>query len=229
MSKHHQSKNHHRDDHDQFQEEAVLLALKQGMGLVYKGFEIHAIRGDGATEVIARASNSSDLWHEAYKALQHRELNPIPAVDTAACDPSETTCLKIFTDGGSRGNPGPSASGYVIMDLDDQILEQGGEYLGITTNNQAEYIAVRIALEAARKFAPEQLTFYIDSQLVVNQLKGTYKVKNADIKPVHEAILSLAATYKEVSFNHVYREFNTLADKQVNIILDQQNSVNEHQ
>lgn len=129
--------------------------------------------------------------------------------------------IHIFTDGGSRGNPGRSASGYVIMTTDDTVLESGGEYLGITTNNQAEYRAVRLALEQARKFNPLAIRFYIDSELVVKQLNGQYKIKNADLWPIYEGIKKVMTEFPSVTFTHVRRELNTLADKEVNRILDE--------
>lgn len=125
-----------------------------------------------------------------------------------------------YTDGGSRGNPGPSASGYVLMDEKEQLLEEGGEYLGITTNNQAEYQAVKLALENAKKYQPKEISFFIDSLLVVNQMNGVFKIKSKELWPIHDAIKQLAKQYGKVTFTHVRREFNTLADEQVNIVLD---------
>ncbi len=133
----------------------------------------------------------------------------------------EYKSLKIFGDGGARGNPGPAASGYVIM-AGDQILETGGQYLGETTNNQAEYQAVKLALEAVAKFQPDLIEFNLDSELVVRQLNGLYKVKNQQLKPIHEAIKELTKLYPKVTFTHVRREFNQLADAEVNRILDAQ-------
>lgn len=135
---------------------------------------------------------------------------------------SQTKKLKIYADGGSRGNPGPSAAGYVISNSRDQILEEGGLYLGVTTNNQAEYRAVKLALEKAAQFHPAQIDFYLDSQLVVSQLNGVYKIKNAALKPVIAEVKSLAAKFPQVNFQHIRREYNQLADAQVNIILDNQ-------
>ncbi|MDX1766001.1 MAG: reverse transcriptase-like protein [Candidatus Saccharimonadales bacterium] len=128
--------------------------------------------------------------------------------------------VHIYTDGGSRGNPGPSASGYVIMSPDEEIIEEGGEYLGITTNNQAEYQAVKLALEAVEKYHPKKIRFFIDSLLVVNQMKGTYKIKNRDLWPIHQNIKELIAGFDEVTFTHVRREYNKMADAKVNEVLD---------
>ncbi|HEX9679195.1 MAG TPA: ribonuclease HI family protein [Candidatus Saccharimonadales bacterium] len=130
--------------------------------------------------------------------------------------------LQIFTDGGSRGNPGPSASGYVIMTSQGDLLDQGGEYLGVTTNNQAEYQAVKLALEKAAEFKPKKIEFFIDSELVVKQMNGQYRIKNRDLWPIHAAIKQQVAQYQLVSFVHVRRELNKLADKEVNKILDEQ-------
>lgn len=130
--------------------------------------------------------------------------------------------IKIYADGGSRGNPGPAAAGYVITDAKNQILEEGGLYLGETTNNQAEYQALILSLKKAKKYKPQQIDFYMDSQLVVNQIQGRYKVKSLELKPLVDEAKSLIAGFKTVSFEHVLRELNALADKQVNIILDQQ-------
>jgi ribonuclease HI len=128
----------------------------------------------------------------------------------------------IYSDGGSRGNPGPSASGFVIKDTNDHLLFEGGKYLGVTTNNQAEYQAVKLALEKALEIGAQQVQFRMDSLLVVNQLNGIYQIKNRDLWPIHAAIKELASRFKEISFTHVLREYNTEADAMVNKILDAQ-------
>jgi len=128
--------------------------------------------------------------------------------------------VTIFTDGGSRGNPGPSAAGYIIVDASREVIAQGGEYLGITTNNQAEYQGVRFALEKAIELKLTRVDFKIDSMLVVNQMKGIYKIKNRELWPVHERIRELMTQFDKVTFTHVRREFNQLADGMVNKTLD---------
>lgn len=130
--------------------------------------------------------------------------------------------VKMFADGGSRGNPGPSASGYVILDMNDKVLVDKGLYLGVTTNNQAEYTALKIGLEECHKMGVSEVLVYMDSLLVVNQMKGIFKVKNRDLWPIHDAITQLIKQFKHVTFDHVPREFNTLADGAVNRTLDQQ-------
>lgn len=128
--------------------------------------------------------------------------------------------LIIYSDGGSRGNPGPSASGFVIMNSQEEVLHQGGLYLGITTNNQAEYHGVRLGLEKAIEMGAKKVDFRMDSLLVVNQLNGIYKIKNRELWPIHERIKELATQFESVEFSHVRREFNQLADGMVNKILN---------
>lgn len=126
----------------------------------------------------------------------------------------------IYSDGGSRGNPGPSAAGYVIMNHDEEVIDEGGEYLGVTTNNQAEYQGVRMGLEKAYERGVRRVDFRIDSMLVVNQMNGIYKIKNRELWPINERIRQLVMKFDKVSFTHVRREFNQLADGVVNRTLD---------
>lgn len=126
----------------------------------------------------------------------------------------------IYSDGGSRGNPGPSASGFVLMNRDEHVIHEGGAYLGITTNNQAEYHGVRLGLEKALAMGARTVDFRIDSLLVVNQMNGIYKIKNRELWPINERIHELVAKFDKVTFSHVKREFNQLADGMVNKILN---------
>lgn len=128
--------------------------------------------------------------------------------------------IRLYADGGSRGNPGPSASGYVLIDEGGSVLKKSGVYLGITTNNQAEYQSLKYGLEEAQKLGVSEIEVFMDSLLVVNQLKGKYKIKNRDLWPIHEAIKDLAGHFKKVTYTHVPREHNKLADAEVNDTLD---------
>ncbi len=127
----------------------------------------------------------------------------------------------IFSDGGSRGNPGPAASGYVIMNEAGQVIVEGGEFLGITTNNVAEYRAVLLGLEHAAEMGARTVDFRMDSQLVANQLNGIYKIKHPDLAVINSQIRTACGRFDTVSFSHVRREYNTLADGVVNRILDE--------
>jgi ribonuclease HI len=135
--------------------------------------------------------------------------------------------IKVFADGGSRGNPGPSACGYILTDENDKVLVDKGVYLGVTTNNQAEYQALKLALEEAQKMHAEEVDVHMDSMLVINQMKGIFKVKNRDLWPIHDEIKRRAATFKRVSYTHVPRELNKLADAAVNRALDEELKINK--
>ena len=133
----------------------------------------------------------------------------------------------IYTDGGSRGNPGPAATGYVIKnDLGEVVLE-GGAYLGVATNNHAEYQAVVQALVAVEQlFSPVQddrihISFYLDSKLVVEQLSGRFKIKNQNLaQSAHEINETLKRLSIAATFSHIPRAQNAHADALVNQALD---------
>ena len=129
---------------------------------------------------------------------------------------------KLFTDGGSRGNPGPSAGAFLICKMDDNVVEKSGFYIGITTNNQAEYKALLKGLQRSAKLGIRKLNVFIDSELIVKQLSGHYKIKNKGLEPLYRQIKDLATSFEEVSFTHVPRALNKEADLEVNRILDEQ-------
>jgi len=127
-----------------------------------------------------------------------------------------TRHLHIYMDGGSRGNPGPSGIGVVLKDDSDNIVKEYYKNLGITTNNVAEYNAVIYGLQEALFLKAEKVDLYIDSQLVTQQLKGEFRVKNANIKPLFEQVMHLISGFKKVSINNIPREKNREADKLAN-------------
>ena len=132
--------------------------------------------------------------------------------------------LLLQCDGGSRGNPGPAAYGYVIYDLTSGaaiILEKCGKYLGITTNNQAEYEGLLAGLTWIYEHHPyATVEIKMDSLLIVNQIKGLYKVKSPDLFPKYQAVRQVIAKFSSVTIAHTYREGNALADQLVNQALD---------
>ncbi len=140
--------------------------------------------------------------------------------DNIAKNTTTLTEVKLYGDGGSRGNPGPSASGFVLLDMNDNILETNGEYLNITTNNQAEYHSLKLGLERAKQLQAKIIHVYMDSLLVVNQMKGIFKVRNKELIPVFNNVKSIVNDFDKVTFTHVPRELNKLADAEVNRILD---------
>lgn len=133
----------------------------------------------------------------------------------------------VYTDGGSRGNPGPSSAGYVIMNRENEVVDQGGIYLGITTNNQAEYHGVMIGLEKALALGARKVDIRVDSLLVVNQMNGVYKIKNRELWPIHKKIQKLIKKFDKVIFSHIKREFNQVADSMVNKVLDAHKSAKD--
>lgn len=155
--------------------------------------------------------------------ISQQKITSVKQQELIGSDVAESTDLHhaiIYSDGGSRGNPGPSASGFVIMNDREHVIHEGGMYLGITTNNQAEYHGVRLALEKAKEMGVKTVDFRLDSLLVVNQVNGVYKIKNRELWPINERIRELVADFDKVTFTHVRREFNQLADGMVNKILD---------
>jgi pterin-4a-carbinolamine dehydratase/ribonuclease HI len=177
--------------------------------------------------------NKVRIWlssHEAGNTVTEKDTQLAAAIDAlmesedmkvSAQHAPMVTEVKLFGDGGSRGNPGPSAGGFALLDMHDNILLTSGKYLGITTNNQAEYHSLKGGLEAALEQHVRIVHVFMDSLLVINQMKGLYKVKNRDLWPIHEAIKQLVTQFKHVDFTHVPREFNKLADGIVNKTLDE--------
>ncbi len=128
--------------------------------------------------------------------------------------------LSIYTDGGARGNPGPAGIGAIAYDEDKNIVFEISEYIGETTNNQAEYKALLAGIKKAEELKVDEVDFFLDSELVVKQLKREYKVKNKDLAPLFVQIYNATLSFKKVTFTHVRREFNKEADKLANIAMD---------
>jgi ribonuclease HI len=127
---------------------------------------------------------------------------------------------KLFTDGGSRGNPGNSACAFLIFDENDRLITFNSLYIGIRTNNFAEYLGLIEGLKATKKLGINEISCFLDSELAVKQLNGQYKVSNEDIKKLIREIEELKTDFTKISFNHIPREENKFADKLVNIVLD---------
>lgn len=129
--------------------------------------------------------------------------------------------LHLFSDGGSRGNPGQAAIGCLVKDTaTGTVLGEVKEAIGIATNNVAEYKALIRGLELAEQFHPKSLVCHLDSELVVKQVTGQYKVKMATLQPLVEEILERSKSFTDISFIHIPRRENHLADALVNQALD---------
>lgn len=130
--------------------------------------------------------------------------------------------LVAYTDGGSKGNPGPAGFGYVIelskYEKDDArvVLEEHGEYIGRATNNVAEYRGFIAVLKRLKDFHATKVTVYSDSELAVKQINGQYRVKNEGLKPLHEYVMLLLAGFSSYTVKHIPREYNTEADRLAN-------------
>jgi len=129
--------------------------------------------------------------------------------------------LVIRTDGGARGNPGPAGIGVVIEDEKGKVLEEHAKFLGVKTNNQAEYEAAILGLERAKKLGADSVQVYADSLLLVQQAMGVYKVKHVNIKPLYGMLKALMLQIGHVKFEHVRREKNTHADALSNQAMDE--------
>lgn len=125
----------------------------------------------------------------------------------------------LHTDGGARGNPGPAGIGFVLA-IKDQAKILHGSYIGETTNNQAEYQALVAGMKRAIEENVSDLACFLDSELVVKQLKGEYKIKNEELKPLAAQVNKLKRDFSAVTFTHVRREKNKEADALVNQAID---------
>jgi ribonuclease HI len=126
----------------------------------------------------------------------------------------------VNVDGGARGNPGPAAIAAVISTAEGQVIEQRGERIGRATNNVAEYRALLLGLERARELGAREVELVGDSELVVRQVKGEYKVKHADLKRLRDRVADALEHFDAWSIRHVRREDNAAADELVNAALD---------
>jgi ribonuclease HI len=127
---------------------------------------------------------------------------------------------RLSTDGGSRGNPGPAAYGYVLEAEDGTVLDARGETIGTATNNVAEYSGLIAGLESALERGVEEVEVVSDSELLVKQMRGEYKVKNETLRELVDDATALADKLKRITYTAVRREHNELADRLVNEALD---------
>ncbi len=136
--------------------------------------------------------------------------------------PGRPTRLRavVNVDGGARGNPGPAAIGVVVRDGDGQVIEERGERIGTATNNVAEYRALLLGIERARELGATELELVGDSELIVRQVRGEYKVKDATLRGLHGEVTDALAPFESWSIRHVRREQNAEADRLVNQVLD---------
>lgn len=133
----------------------------------------------------------------------------------------KTDVLILRSDGGARGNPGPAGAGYVLEDNSGNEVEQGSEFLGKATNNEAEYRALILGMATASKHSPKVLRCFLDSQLVVNQLNGLFRIKKARLAELAVEVRGLERGFNKVEYHYVPRHENKRADRLVNQAIDE--------
>jgi ribonuclease HI len=163
------------------------------------------------------------VW-QSPEGVSARAASP-PAAPAKAASPArpvnrDDARHHLYTDGGARGNPGPAGIGAVLLTASGDLVEELGDFIGKATNNVAEYQALLAGLEMALDRGVERLDAFLDSELVVRQVNGQYKVKDAGLKPLHAQACQLLSRFHEVSVKHVRREQNAEADRLVNEAID---------
>ena len=133
----------------------------------------------------------------------------------------------IYTDGASRGNPGPSGLGYYIIDENGNEVKRGGTFIGFATSRVAEYYGLKEACEQAISLGFKSVRFVSDNLMMINQMNGIYAIKNRDVAPIYNDIQELLKNFEAVAFVHVRREYNKEADEQANLAIDRHFDENE--
>lgn len=153
---------------------------------------------------------------------------PIPAPQAARPDgapparsPSALERVKIYSDGAARGNPGPAGAGAVIVAADGTPIAHLGRFLGEATNNYAEYHGLLLGLNRARELGVSEVQVYADSQLVIRQLGGQYRVRNEGLRPLFDEALRLLRGFRKFELHHIPREQNAAADEMSNRAIDE--------
>ncbi len=142
-------------------------------------------------------------------------------IDLRTLPPGSLKRVVVFSDGAARGNPGPAGAGAVVLDTEGHVLARVGKFLGHQTNNVAEYQGVLVGLRRALELGAREVDVRADSLLMIQQLRGAYKVKNEGLKPLHEEAKGLLRQFDKVSLGHVPREKNLLADEMSNRAIDE--------
>lgn len=231
-------------------EEAMTRSLAEYTGLVIKSIKIKDVITFLAPEGASQLSNLYIIYevevagsakpdprdrYTAYKyvkdfASSNVRLNETSAtvleiiggkVASSRVSPRDTAnSVAINVDGASRGNPGPSGIGCCITDNTGHIIEQGGEFIGFATSRVAEYMAMRKGIDRALELGYKSVRFFADSLMVVNQLNGIFTIKNQDIIPIYNDIQQKIEKFDAVSFTHIPRSENVIADHEANAAID---------
>lgn len=160
---------------------------------------------------------------EILREFAGRSSEPImpPQSEAAPRKKAAGERLQVFSDGASRGNPGPAGAGWVIRSQSGSVLQQGRAFLGIRTNNEAEYEALIRSLQAAAAIGAGDVAWRSDSELLVRQINGQYQVRNERLGRLHRAARDIIQTFHRFEARHVPREQNSAADEQANMAIDE--------
>ena len=163
-----------------------------------------------------------------YPGLTRSEIENrlIKSIDTGNVNKGEA--LLLWTDGASRGNPGESGIGVVIKGPGTEIHIEFGKYIGLQTNNVAEYEALALAMEEVEAYNPNSLIIHSDSELMVKQIRGEYKVRNPVLKEYHDKVKKRLTRIKEWKIRHIPRENNGIADELANLSIDEKSTVKNY-
>jgi ribonuclease HI len=134
--------------------------------------------------------------------------------------PAPRKVLTVYTDGASRGNPGSAGIGGVILDAEGVVIEEWNDYLGTSTNNVAEYKGLLSSFSRLSELKPDKVIFHLDSELIVRQLSGQYKVRDPKLKELYELVRRQLTQVPSWTFRHVTRDLNARADKLANQAID---------
>ncbi len=203
--------------------ERLLKSLAGTLDLEKSIKELH-ISKEEARQILLYLAETLAQGPSAARVKEHRAkkaaLNAPGAVPASKRPSSAGAFYDLFVDGGSRGNPGPSGGGAVIKDPSGKVVKRLKKRLGLGTNNRAEYMALIMALEAARGLGAEKVRIFADSQLMVRQVTGRYRVKSPALQPLYRKVMALLAAFKDYRISHIPREKNSEADGLANEAMD---------
>ena len=171
-----------------------------------------------AYKYIKDLSNTNVHLSETSATVLEIEEEKLTSSRTTIRDTANAVIVNV--DGASRGNPGPAGIGYCIHDGTGHIVEQGGEFIGFATSRVAEYYAMRKGVDRAVELGYKTVRFYSDSLMVVNQLNGIFHIKNQDILPIYQDIQEKLTRFEAVSFTHISRSENQIADHEANVAIN---------
>jgi ribonuclease HI len=140
---------------------------------------------------------------------------------SALTDSAAPSKVRVYSDGAARGNPGPSGAGAVLVDSSGNVVDRLGKYLGIQTNNYAEYMGLLLGLKRARELGIREVEVFADSELMIRQLGGRYQVRSPSLRPLYEQALRLLNDFSRVKLVHVPRKMNAAADEMSNRAIDE--------